>query len=94
MKLSEIIARVGDENIQLQNLQRDLVSVDTGKKDGKITFTTERSKTLNLAACCVNGDKPQFTGLVLWLPTELVNALLTMKREPVKSITGKPCRNE
>jgi hypothetical protein len=70
MKLSELIAYVGDDHVQFQNLQQSLVGVNTGKKDGKITFATDRAKTLNLAACCVTGGQPDFIGLIVWLPRE------------------------
>lgn len=49
MKLSELILHVGDENVSFQDLIQSSTSINSGKKDGKITFSTDKGKTLDLA---------------------------------------------
>ncbi|AHF89532.1 hypothetical protein OPIT5_03950 [Opitutaceae bacterium TAV5] len=70
MKLSELIQHVGDECIQMQNLEQSLVRVVQKKNDGEITFATSKGKASQLAKCAVLGGKPDHVGLVVWLPRE------------------------
>lgn len=64
MKLTELLNEIGDDNIQMQNLD---VSADTldyhHKKGTKITFGTEMTLTPNGTARL---------GLVLWLDRDQV----------------------
>ena len=41
MKLSELIAEYGDDNIIFQNLDTDMISMDKRKKHYEIKFGTE-----------------------------------------------------
>lgn len=73
MKLSELIAKVGDENVQFQNLDNDIVRLNT-KSGGKseITFGTRAATTLN---------GTQKLGLVIWLDREAVEKATEEKPE-------------
>jgi hypothetical protein len=66
MKLSELIQHVGDEHIELQNIDSSLVKAKTCKQDGEITFATDKSKVIDRAI----GNKPKHVGLIVWLPRE------------------------
>lgn len=70
MGIVELITAVGDEHIELQNIQQNLDSaniVDKGKT-GKISFFTAPDKVADLFA----QNESKFIGLVLWLPRERV----------------------
>lgn len=64
MKLSELIAKIGDENVQVQNLDHATVRLST-KANGitEITFGTP-------AATTINGTKQ--LGIVVWLDRDAV----------------------
>lgn len=64
MKLSELIAEIGDDNVQFQNLDNDLIRLNT-KSNGttELTFGTEAQTTLN---------GTEKLGLVIWLDREEV----------------------
>lgn len=66
MKLSELIQHVGDEHVQIQNLDNSLIKAKTAATDGEITFATDKSKVIERAV----GKKPSHVGLVVWLPRE------------------------
>ncbi len=69
MKLSELIAAVGDDVVQFQNLDQDAYSLNYNAKSGtKISFATGEPITLEGTAKL---------GLVIWLPRDAVKAALT-----------------
>ena len=70
MKLSELIAAVGDGNVKFQNLLSDAHTIDKTKHGTKITFYTDGVQAEEL----LGGDssKTKNVGLVLWLPRTLV----------------------
>ena len=66
MSITELIAAVGDENIELQDIQQNLDSAQTVRGNGKVTFVTAAGKVTDMFA----GNESKFVGLVLWLPRE------------------------
>lgn len=73
MKLSELIARYGDDRVQFQNLDQCADTLNMGKKGTKITFGTEQKISLNGTVQL---------GLVLWLDRKVVDEILAaMKAE-------------
>ena len=69
MKLSELIATIGDDNVQFQNLDRDGIQLDWSRKSGgKITFGTGMT--------IIPGEGTERLGLVLWLDRKAVAAAL------------------
>jgi len=73
MKLSELIATIGDENVIFQNLDNDIVRLST-KQNGtsEITFGTKAATTLNGTAKL---------GLVIWLDREAVKKTTNPSQE-------------
>lgn len=69
MKLSEMLAKIGDDNITFQVLTNSVASVNNGKKDSKIAFFTDLEKGYDLAKAVATDHKPKFTGLIVWIPT-------------------------
>lgn len=67
MKLSELIAIVGDENVTFQTIATDMHSANIHGKDGKITFFTDPKMVKDILL-----NKPKFTGLIVWIPNELI----------------------
>lgn len=65
MTLSELIAHVGDENIELQWLHQGNADLNIGKRDGNVKFYTGIDKVNSLMH-----SNSQFFGVVLWLPRE------------------------
>lgn len=78
MKMSELIAAVGDENVRFQNLLNDAQTVDKTKHGTKITFYTDGVQAEEL----LGGDsgKTENVGLVLWLPRKLVDAAVAAEK--------------
>jgi len=72
MKLSELIRQVGDDNIFLQNILQSSPDITVGKKDGRISFYTDRTKASCLATAAATGHAGPWTGFVVWLPTHLI----------------------
>lgn len=72
MNLSELIAAVGDENVQLQNLDDCADSLDWSSKRGlKVTFGSEMLLT---------PDGTERLGLVIWLPRDVVAAVIAKSK--------------
>lgn len=66
--ISEIVARAGDENIQVQNLILDTTELRHGKNALTITFATDPK--------FVSTDgKASHVGLVLWIPSEIIDRI-------------------
>lgn len=69
MKLSELIAKVGDDNIQLQNLAHSSPCMNaTGQGEAKVSFFTSLPNATS--AILQRG----VTCLILWMPTPLVES--------------------
>lgn len=68
MKMSELIAAVGDDKIKFQNLDQSATDLNyTAKSGTKITFGTKQPIDLK-------GTKD--LGLVIWLPRDAVKKAL------------------
>lgn len=68
MKISELIARIGDDKVEFQNLDNSLIAIDFNAKRGtKITFGTSMTADL---------DGPTKLGLVVWLDRDAVKAAI------------------
>lgn len=68
MKISELIAKVGDDNVKIQALDGCLIKADYSAKSGtKITFGTD-------AQLLPDGTKEM--GIIVWLPREEVKKIL------------------
>ena len=62
MKLSELIAAIGDQNVKFQLLDNDLISAEYDHKKGtKITFGSEAA---------VMPDGLRDVGIIVWAPRE------------------------
>ena len=72
MKLSELIARYGDDRVQFQNLDQCATSLDMGKNGTKITFGTEQKIWLN---------GTEQLGVVIWLDRKIVAGILSDNKE-------------
>lgn len=71
MKLSELIARYGDDRVQFQNLDQCATDLNMGKKGTKITFGTEQR---------VNLKGTEQLGLVVWLDREAVAEIVKQSK--------------
>lgn len=63
MKLSELINHVGDAEIEVQWLHESSVVGEAGRDGARITFATDPAKVIGLT-----DTKPEFAGLVVWIP--------------------------
>lgn len=73
MKISELIAAVGDENVRFQNLNNDAWGIDKTSKGTKITFYTDGVQAEEFLA---GSGTTKNIGLVVWLPRDKVNAAM------------------
>ena len=62
MKLSELIAHVGDDNVQFQMLAESVESARVSK-NSSISFFTDRQKVEEL-----DNVESEYVGMVVWLP--------------------------
>lgn len=64
----ELLTRIGENNVRLQNLVESATNFEERKKGGTaVTFLTDGINTTEVAI-----GKARNIGLVVWLPTELV----------------------
>lgn len=79
MKLSEIILKIGDDNVTFQNLGNDLDSVSLTRRGVKVSFFTdpENINPNDLLAT----KKSNKIGLIVWLPRDRVDAILAENSE-------------
>lgn len=78
MKLSELIAAVGDENVKFQNLNNDAANIDKTKHGTKITFYTDGFQAEEFLSG--SGANTKNIGLVIFLPRDRVNAAIAQGR--------------
>ena len=67
MTLSELIAAAGDDNVTFQTLATDMKSANIFKSSGEVTFFTSPKMVMDMLK-----KEPEFVGLVIWIPRELV----------------------
>lgn len=67
----EILKRVGEDNVKVQFLASDMAGIQLVRKgrESRITFHTDPN-VMNPNDVCA--EHPRNTGVVLWLPYELV----------------------
>jgi hypothetical protein len=66
--MTELITKIGDENIRFQNLDTSAISLNYDHKKGsKITFGTDEP---------ILPDGTERLGLILWLPRDKVNEII------------------
>lgn len=77
MKLSEFIAKIGDENISFQLLNQCLTNIKTSKKDKNlVTFATEGLTPNDVMANTGN------VGMIVWVPRERYEEIARELVEP------------
>lgn len=74
MKISELIAAVGDDNIIVQQLLTDFTAGSVGKKGATLTFATDSGFVSEYNKCAVLGGQPSHIGLVVWIPADKIRA--------------------
>lgn len=75
MKLSELIAQIGDENVAFQTLAESLHGTQKAVKGGTaITFVTNQVAVIDLIS-----PKPAKVGWVLWLPGDKMREIFAQK---------------
>lgn len=80
MKLSELIAAVGDDHVRIQNLDQCADTLNWSIKKGtKITFGTDVPLT---------PDGTEQLGIVVWLPRDAVKAALAPTSPPPSDSKG------
>ncbi len=72
MKLSELIAAVGDEHVIIQNLQSSFASGNCGKKDATLTFYTDKAKAQDMMKWAATEIAPRYMCMIVWMPDDLV----------------------
>lgn len=81
MKMSELILAVGDENVQMQNLDQCAITLNYSAKSGtKITFGTEQP---------LRPDGTERLGLIVWLPRDAVKAAIETERRQRETSNAK-----
>jgi len=70
MKLSELIAAIGDDNVRFQNLDQDEWRLKG--QNGLLTFATDPEEVPVANVLSGEGIKTKQLGLVVWLPRDAV----------------------
>lgn len=65
MTITQLLTAVGEEHIQVQSLQADMLASSMHKNEGKITFATDPAKVFDL---CRDNAKREWMGIVVWMP--------------------------
>jgi hypothetical protein len=68
MKLSELIAQVGDENIEVQPLHESFIAANAIGSNASIRFAAGKDKVLDMAC----SDR-KYLCLILWIPRERIS---------------------
>ena len=89
MKLSDLIKTVGDENIGVQNLLNSSPGITCGKRDGKISFSTEKTKAQDLMNQAI-GRGGEWTALVVWIPKNMIAGAEQAGSQAPDDSTAKP----
>ena len=71
MKLSELIARYGDDKVQFQNLDQCTEALNMNKGVTKITFGTEQP---------INLDGTEKLGIVVWMDRKSVAEIIKAEK--------------
>lgn len=74
MKLSQLIAVVGDENVIMQSLAEDTREARIESKGAWVSFNTAKQ----YASALIGIGVPEFQGHVLWLPIDKMRVNLAM----------------
>lgn len=64
MKTSELLALIGDDNLEIQGLAQNFDSAKIQGRNGKITFLTSPSRIMDLE----KGEQSKWIGLMVWIP--------------------------
>lgn len=73
MGIVELLRRVGEDNVRVQNILEGDVDVTAVKGGTRVTFYTDSA---NLTPGAVLRGRPPMVGLVVWMPRALVDAAL------------------
>lgn len=85
MKLSELIAAVGDDNVAFQVLDNCASKIDGKETSAKITFGTNEVTARDL----LKNETPKF-GMIVWLPRDKLKA--AVEANNTASANQQPCR--
>lgn len=70
MRLSTIIARVGDENVLVQSLVRDITEGKITRNGATVTFATAAERVSDLNKAAALGRAPAKVGIVVWIDAD------------------------
>lgn len=91
--ISELVRLAGDENIQVQNLLQNTVDLNNGKKGSSIRFMTDPAMVKAFMDASLYGGKASHVGLVLWIPTEIIDEINAGLRTVDESKDGGNARS-
>lgn len=82
--ISELVRLAGDENITVQNLLQNTVDLNKSKKGASIRFMTDPAMVTAFMNASLDGGKATHCGLVLWIPTEIIDKInASMRTEQI-----------
>ena len=87
LKLSQLLARVGDENLKFQMLESSFKSAQAGKKEGTITFYTDKENVMDLLSLERN-QPPKHRCFIVWVPAGKMEQVLKESDETEASSNG------
>lgn len=73
--ISEIVRRVGDESIQVQNVAHNMSGGRQMKDHGLITFATSKENCSEIMKQAAGLGTAKIVGLILWMPADKVNEI-------------------
>lgn len=81
MKISELIAAVGDDQVGVQNLDQCYISANTAgskrNRHGVISFGVQASQIVDMVA----GTESERMALIVWMPRKKVQAVMAAEKE-------------
>lgn len=73
--ISELVAKIGDENIQVQNIASNMTAGNNGKNQSTLTFATSPEHCSDQMKAAAGVGKPKYVGLLLWIPSEIIDRI-------------------
>lgn len=73
MSITEMIAKVGADNLKIQALNTSFVKLSAKKRETELTFATEDALAQSVAREACFGKEGTHLGLVVWIPREKLN---------------------
>lgn len=89
MEISAIIAKIGDENLEIQSIATSIIKVQQKKHDAEVTIATSKEYGQKLMSGIATGKMP-IVGILVWMTREQWEAATKEAEKPKPKKGSKP----